>query len=134
MDIKEVCFSRHNFIKTTGLSAAALAMPHMCHYAVHTPLQAKPDIVARYKAKTPTNQKNPVYAAMVESVNQAVGEIMSVLDELDLAERTVVIFTSDTGGLAEKAPWDATDNAPLRTGKGHPYEGGIRVAQGLDLS
>jgi len=95
---------------------------NMCHYCVHTPLQAKQDVIAKYQAKPKTNQKNAVYAAMVESVDDAVGKIMAALDELGLAERTVVIFTSDNGGLL-----GSTDNAPLRSGKGFPYEGGIRV-------
>jgi len=94
---------------------------YMSHYAVHTPIQGKKNLIDKYKAKKPTNQKNPTYAAMVESVDDAVGAIYSVLDELNLAERTVVIFTSDNGGLMGK-----TNNAPLRAGKGHPYEGGIR--------
>jgi len=94
---------------------------YMAHYAVHTPIQAKADLVAKYKAKKPTNQKNPKYAAMVESVDDAVGKICSVLDELNLAERTIIFFTSDNGGLM-----GVTNNAPLRAGKGHPYEGGIR--------
>jgi arylsulfatase A-like enzyme len=94
---------------------------YMAHYAVHTPIQGKADLVAKYRAKKPTNQKNPTYAAMVESVDDAVGKICSVLDELNLAERTIIFFTSDNGGLMS-----VTDNAPLRAGKGYPYEGGIR--------
>jgi arylsulfatase A-like enzyme len=94
---------------------------YMSHYAVHTPIQGKKNLIDKYKAKKPTNQKNPTYAAMVESVDDAVGRICSVLDELNLAKRTVVIFTSDNGGLL-----GVTNNAPLRAGKGHPYEGGIR--------
>jgi len=94
---------------------------YMAHYAVHTPIQAKKDLVAKYKAKTPTNQKNPTYAAMVHSVDDAVGRIMAALEECGVAENTLVIFTSDNGGLL-----GPTDNAPLRAGKGHPYEGGIR--------
>jgi len=95
---------------------------NMCHYCVHTPIQGKKDVVAKYDAKPKTNQKNPVYAAMVESVDDAAGKILAALDECDLTERTVVIFTSDNGGLL-----GPTDNAPLRSGKGFPYEGGIRV-------
>lgn len=94
---------------------------YMSHYAVHTPIQGKKNLIDKYKAKKPTNQKNPTYAAMVESVDGAVGAICSVLDELNLAERTIVIFTSDNGGLS-----GVTNNLPLRAGKGHPYEGGIR--------
>ncbi len=94
---------------------------YMAHYAVHTPIQAKPEVTAKYEAKTPTNQKNAKYAAMVESVDDAVGRICAVLDELKLTENTLVFFTGDNGGLLP-----VTDNAPLRSGKGYPYEGGIR--------
>ncbi len=94
---------------------------YMAHYAVHTPIQAKKDLVAKYKAKTPTNQKNPTYAAMVHSVDDAVGRIVAAIEECGVAENTLVIFTSDNGGLM-----GPTNNAPLRAGKGHPYEGGIR--------
>ncbi len=94
---------------------------YMAHYAVHTPIQAKKDLIEKYKAKTPTDQKNPTYAAMVESVDDAVGGIMDVLDELGLRDNTIVIFTSDNGGLI-----GPTSNKPLRSGKGFPYEGGIR--------
>ena len=95
---------------------------NMCHYCVHTPLQAKKDVTAKYDAKPKTDQKNPVYAAMVESVDDAAGKIMAALDECGIADRTVVIFTSDNGGLL-----GPTSNLPLRSGKGFPYEGGIRV-------
>lgn len=94
---------------------------YMAHYAVHTPIQARKELIEKYKAKSPTNQKNPTYAAMVESVDDAVGRICSALDELDLAENTIIFFTSDNGGLL-----GPTNNAPLRSGKGFPYEGGIR--------
>jgi arylsulfatase A-like enzyme len=93
------------------------------HYAVHMPLQAKPAILEKYKAKPPCGgQKNPVYAAMIESVDQSVGRIQRKLQALAIADQTLVMFTSDNGGL-----WPAaTSNAPLRAGKGFPYEGGIR--------
>ena len=93
------------------------------HYAVHTPLMAKPDKLAKYEAKTPVGeQKNAVYAAMVESVDDSVGRILRKLDTLGIADKTVVVFMSDNGGL-----WPmATSNAPLRAGKAFPYEGGIR--------
>ncbi|MCP4263510.1 MAG: sulfatase [Planctomycetes bacterium] len=94
---------------------------YMAHYTVHTPIQAKKDLIEKYKSKTPTNQKNPTYAAMIESLDDAVGRICSTLDELDLAENTIIFFTSDNGGLL-----GPTNNAPLRSGKGFPYEGGIR--------
>ena len=94
---------------------------YMAHYAVHTPIQAKQELIEKYRDKPRDGQKNPTYAAMVESVDDAVGKILSTLDELNLAEKTVVIFTSDNGGLM-----NVTNNAPLRAGKGYPYEGGIR--------
>jgi len=94
---------------------------YLAHYAVHTPIQAKEELIEKYRKKSLQGQKNPEYAAMIESVDDAVGRILAVLDELDLAERTVIIFTSDNGGLS-----NVTNNAPLRAGKGYPYEGGIR--------
>ena len=98
---------------------------YMAHYAVHTPIQAKADVTAKYQAKAKTNQTNAKYAAMVESVDDSVGRIMATLDKHGLTEKTLVIFTSDNGGLDQRN--NPTDNAPLRSGKGYPYEGGIRV-------
>ncbi len=95
---------------------------YMAHYAVHTPIQAKKDLAAKYEAKPKTNQKNAKYAAMVHSVDEAAGKIMKALDDAGVADNTLVIFTSDNGGLL-----GPTHNAPLRAGKGWPYEGGIRV-------
>lgn len=93
------------------------------HYAVHRPLEGKREIVAKYKARPPQGgQTNAVYAAMIESVDHSVGRILRQLDALGLAGNTVVVFMSDNGGL-----WpQSTVNAPLRAGKGYPYEGGIR--------
>jgi arylsulfatase A-like enzyme len=104
---------------------------YLPHYAVHTPLRAKQSILDKYKV-TPKagSQSNPVYAAMVESMDEAVGRVLKKLDELKLGDNTLVIFTSDNGGLAttEGGPTGATFNAPLREGKGFLYEGGVRVA------
>lgn len=91
------------------------------HYAVHTPIQGRADLVEKYKAKTPTHQKNATYAAMVESVDHAMGKVLAALDEVGVADNTLIIFTGDNGGLL-----GPTNNAPLRSGKGYPYEGGIR--------
>ena len=93
------------------------------HYGVHTPLQAKEDIIARYE-KVPEDhrQGKPVYAAMVQSIDDSVGRVMATLEESQLDQNTVVIFTSDNGGF-----YNATSNAPLRANKGAYYEGGIRV-------
>ena len=95
---------------------------YMSHYAVHTPIQGKAELIDKYRTKKLTTQKNPTYAAMIESLDDAVGKIMAVLDELQLAENTIVFFTGDNGGLV-----GPTNNTPLRIGKGYPYEGGIRV-------
>jgi arylsulfatase A len=104
---------------------------YLAHYAVHIPLQPKEDVAARYRheSKPKATHTNAVYAAMVESVDDSVGRIMRKLDEHSLAENTIVIFTSDNGGLSvrEGANTPATSNNPLRMGKGYLYEGGIRV-------
>src|SRR5262245_43321920 len=103
---------------------------YLPHYTVHIPLQAKPALVAKYPAagEFRGQQNNPIYAAMIESLDEGIGKILAKLDELKLAENTIVVFTSDNGGLAtaEGANTPATSNAPLREGKGHLYEGGIR--------
>ena len=98
---------------------------NFANYAVHTPIQAKPSLLDKYKTKIQsldTKQKNAAYATMVESVDQAVGRIITILKEEGIFDRTLIIFTSDNGGLL-----GVTNNAPLRSGKGFPYEGGIRV-------
>jgi len=97
---------------------------YLPHYAVHTPLMGKPDVIAKYRDRISPDdpQKNPTYAALIESVDDSVGRILRVLDERKLAERTVVIFTSDNGGLL-----GSTANLGLRAGKGSAYEGGVRV-------
>ncbi|MEQ8786995.1 MAG: sulfatase [Pirellulaceae bacterium] len=95
----------------------------LSHYAVHAPLQGKPEKVARYaNVSRQQQQGKPAYAAMVESVDESVGRVMRTLRQLGLEKRTLVIFTSDNGGFA-----GATDNAPLRANKGSNYEGGLRV-------
>ncbi len=105
---------------------------YMPHFAVHTPLTAKPDLVAKYPKWDGTphgRQENPIYAAMIESLDESVGRILAKLDQLELSARTVVVFTSDNGGLAtrEGANTPSTINAPMREGKGWLYEGGVRV-------
>ena len=105
---------------------------YLPHFAVHTPMKAKAEMIAKYGAmpKEPNgSQQNPIYAAMMESMDEAVGRVLKRLDEVKLTEKTLVIFTSDNGGLANGngqiiAP---TNNGPLRDGKSQLYEGGIRV-------
>jgi len=96
---------------------------YLPHYAVHTPIQGKKELTAKYEKKTPSNgQGNATYAAMIESVDEGIGRLLKRLDELKLTDNTIVIFTSDNGGLVP-----ITSNQPLRGGKGQLYEGGIRV-------
>ena len=96
---------------------------YLPHFGVHSPHQAKPELIEKYRGKAPVGgHKNPVYAAMIESVDQSVGRVLAKLDELKLAEKTIVIFSSDNGGVGT-----ITDNAPLRGAKGMLYEGGVRV-------
>jgi arylsulfatase A len=103
---------------------------YLPHYSVHTPLNGKSELIKRYQSAPASGlQANPVYAAMVESMDDSVGRVMQKLDELKLADNTLFIFTSDNGGLAttEGPKTPATNNGPLREGKGYLYEGGIRV-------
>ncbi|TWU20746.1 sulfatase [Bythopirellula polymerisocia] len=113
-------------------------------YSVHNPQQGRIDLIEKYQAKaanlvtaqaefSPEGlfenrqiQNQPIYAAMMEAVDQAVGKVLTSLEELGLEENTIVLFTSDNGGLstAEGSP---TSNSPLRAGKGWLYEGGLRV-------
>ena len=122
-------------------------LAYLAFYSVHTPLMGRPDLVEKYKKKaaaiageefadeeqifgdSPRQvrilQKHAVYAAMVEAMDQAVGKVLQQLEDSGVADNTVVLLTSDNGGLStsEGSP---TSNLPLRGGKGWVYEGGIR--------
>jgi arylsulfatase A-like enzyme len=103
---------------------------YLPHYAVHIPMRAKKDLVARYPShQVAGKQSNPVYAAMLESLDEAVGRVLKKLADLKLEGRTIVVFTSDNGGLSirEGPSTPPTINSPLREGKGFLYEGGLRV-------
>jgi arylsulfatase A-like enzyme len=107
---------------------------YLPHFGVHAPHQAKPDLIEKFKGKPAAGgHHDPAYAAMIYSVDESVGRITKLLDELKLADNTVVIFCSDNGGVGGYAREgirkenSITDNAPLRGGKGMLYEGGIRV-------
>jgi arylsulfatase A-like enzyme len=120
-----------DFIRRKKAGPFFLYLPH---YGVHRPHHAKPELIARFKNKPGVGGHNsPVYAAMIASVDESVGRIMAVLDELKLADNTVLVFSSDNGGLGGyiregiKLGGDITDNTPLRHGKGSLYEGGTRV-------
>ena len=97
---------------------------YLPHFAVHTPIQGRADLVKKYqsKLKAGLTHANPAYAAMVESLDATVGRVRAKLDELNVAGRTIIIFTSDNGG---RIP--TTSNKPLRFGKASAYEGGVRV-------
>ncbi|MFD2571807.1 sulfatase [Spirosoma soli] len=96
---------------------------YLSHYAVHTKLAGKPNDVAKYKQKAGagTNQNNPELAAMLERIDDGVGQIVATLKELGVSDNTLILFTSDNGGER-----NVTSNAPLRGGKSKLYEGGIR--------
>lgn len=108
---------------------------YLPHFGVHSPHDAKPELVAKFKNKKPVGgHGNPVYAAMIASVDESVGRVMRALQDHQLADNTVLVFVSDNGGVGGyvregiKADGkDITDNAPLRSGKGSLYEGGTRV-------
>ena len=107
------------FISTKREEPFFLYLPF---YTVHSPLQAKDDITAKYKAKQSSEaHSNAKYAAMIESLDDNVGRLMTALDELGISENTLVVFTSDNGGV-----WNTSKQWPLRAGKGSYYEGGIR--------
>lgn len=98
---------------------------YLSHWEVHTPMAAKKDRIEYYRAKAESmglRNANDVYAAEVEVLDVSLGRILSALGDFELEDNTIVIFTSDNGGLASQ-----TDNTPLRGGKGSFYEGGIRV-------
>ncbi len=123
---------------------------YLSHYAVHTPIQGKKDKAERYQEKIDgiefegpeyvisdwqgrelRHQSNAVYAAMVESVDESLGRIIATLKQNGLYENTIIILTSDHGGLSNTGPENkrelATSNLPLRAGKGHMYQGGLRI-------
>ena len=106
---------------------------YLPHFGVHSPHDAKPKLIERFQNKPGIGgHNNPTYAAMIASVDESVGRVMQTLDDLKLADNTVLIFTSDNGGVGGyvregiRKGGDVTDNAPLRSGKGSLYEGGTR--------
>lgn len=96
---------------------------NLSYFAVHYPIEAPKDLIEKYKNKEKgVYHKNPVYAAMTESLDANVGRILDVIEKSGLDRNTVIIFTSDNGGAEP-----VTDNYRVRGGKGEPYEGGTRV-------
>ncbi|WP_258104171.1 sulfatase [Marinoscillum sp. MHG1-6] len=123
---------------------------YLAHYGVHTPFEAKEEKVKAYQKKvkdlygdeevpevshenwtgdTKLRQDNPVYAGMIESIDESFGRVMAELEAQGIADNTIIVFTSDHGGLSNRGNGRrlATSNLPLRAGKGHNYEGGIKV-------
>ncbi|WP_430809555.1 MULTISPECIES: sulfatase [unclassified Carboxylicivirga] len=117
------------------------------HYAVHEPLHGKPEHVEKFRKKLSTmtyegeafveegagttkmHQDDPEYAALIYSMDESLGRILKTVEEIGEADNTVVIFFSDNGGLSNRGfnpRRVATSNYPLRAGKGHLYEGGVR--------
>lgn len=118
-------------------------------YAVHTPIEAKKEMTERYRAKikemglgedpmkkeeagvAKTQQDHPAYAAMIESVDEGVGKMIQTLKETGMYDNTIIVLISDHGGLSNRGSGNnrelATTNLPFKAGKGHLYEGGLRV-------
>lgn len=138
---------------TAGYAACPVCSPtrssiltgqYLPFYSVHTPLMGRPDLVEKYEAKRKklglkvtfspepprenrTVQEHAVYAAMVVTMDHAVGKVLKAIDDNGLADDTIVIFFSDNGGLSisEGSP---TCNLPCRAGKGWTYEGGNKAS------
>lgn len=120
-----------DFIRRHKKKPFFLSLPH---FGVHSPHEAKKELIEKFKGKVAAGgHRDPTYAAMIASVDESVGQVLAMLDELKLSDHTLVIFSSDNGGVGGyqregiKAAGSITDNAPLRGGKGMLYEGGIRV-------
>lgn len=102
-------------------------VPFFCyvpHNNPHVPLAAAPELIEKHR-----DAFNPIYAAMIETLDESVGRLIAKVDSLGLTNRTIIIFTSDNGGLhvLESPHTPATHNRPFRAGKGYVYEGGLRV-------
>ena len=95
---------------------------HLAYYTVHSPLQGKKGKITQFKKKKSSKgQKNATYAAMISSLDDNIGKLMKSLADQGLLENTLILFTSDNGGV-----WNTSKQWPLRAGKGSYYEGGIR--------
>lgn len=103
------------------------------YYTVHTPIEAKPEDLARFEDRVDASKRhrNPSYASMLAALDRSVGRLRAKLEELGIAEDTVIVLTGDNGGLDRRGPdgrmGNPTENDPLRAGKGSAYEGGVRT-------
>lgn len=136
------------FMNTAPENKPFFAM--VAHYAVHTPIEAKeadkkrnkkqieafdfgntPDYIPEGEGRRKMRQDDADYAGMVENLDENVGRILQAIEDMGIADNTIVVFSSDHGGLSndgnQRQRHLATTNYPLRAGKGHLYEGGIRV-------
>ncbi len=102
---------------------------YLPYFAVHTPIQAREDLIAKFtpKVRPDGTHRNPVYAGMVAAVDESVARIRAALESAGVADRTLIILTGDNGGLLGGGETGITSNVPLRDGKGSVYEGGVRV-------
>jgi len=102
---------------------------NLCYHTVHTPIEGKSELIEHYKQKVKPgmHHQNCEYAAMVHCLDENIGRLMSALDELEIADNTIVFFFSDNGGYVNQYKKKVvTNNYPLRSGKGSLYEGGVR--------
>lgn len=103
---------------------------HMAHYAVHIPIEPDPRYVDQYLAKG-ISTKEAAYASLIEGMDKSLGDIMDWLESNGLSDNTIILFLSDNGGLSSSSYWReeplGEQNAPLSSGKGSAYEGGIRI-------
>ena len=126
-------FLTHQAVDFIGRHKAEPFFLYLPHFGVHSPHQAKPEQIAKFKDKLGVDgHNNPTYAAMIASVDESVGRLVAELEKQGIADNTVLIFSSDNGGVGgyEREGvkgGDITDNTPLRSGKGSLYEGGTRV-------
>ena len=111
-----------------AVSAGKPFFLYLAHYAVHTPLDPDERFVGDYRARG-LSEPEARYAALVRGVDDSLGRVLDWLDQRQLADDTIVVFTSDNGGLSAHGRGGAkhTHNAPLKSGKGSAYEGGVRV-------
>jgi arylsulfatase A-like enzyme len=117
----ELTAQAEKFLEANKDRPFLLYIPHNCP---HVPLAAKAELVAKHR-----DAFNPIYAAMIETLDDCVGRVVAKVDALGLAQRTIIVFTSDNGGLhvPETPHTPATHNTPFRAGKGFCYEGGLRI-------
>ncbi|MEZ6101227.1 MAG: sulfatase [Pirellulaceae bacterium] len=116
-------------VRIIGQQATGPFFLNLWYHSVHSPIEAPPSLVEKYERKVPgMRHRDARYAAMVERMDHNIGRVLATLDEVGLADQTVVVLTSDNGGVDfDQRGIVPTSNAPLRSGKGTLYEGGLRV-------